>query len=656
MMTVYSAVFITVCAIKYAYFLYNDFDLAMDVNTAFGLRSGTLYNSVIGVNYLGNHMRLLMIVLAPFYWLAPHPMTLLVIQTLASAAGAYAVYLFARRVLKNGFVAVCFAAVFLLYPSLGYANAYEFHPEVLTTATLLFAFYFLWTKRLGWMIVFAVLSLLGKENVPLVIIMMGLYAFLLKRRRRWVYAVTLIGLGAVHLFVSFGLVMPAANRGEVGLESIYSEWGPSTGQAVVAMAKDPVRVVRTLFTTPDNPQDTQLKQFYYLQVLLPVMLLSLLSPLTLAIALPSIAQHLLSSRMSDHTIVYHYMIQITPIVMLSAVLGLRNVLRWMMRGIPGGLTEEVMNTRTPPRTLGYILSVFAVLFAVMSNVLFGPLTGLGILQPRPASQANLPSAYDRAVVPYMAEMVSRVPEDAGVAAGFRCLQRLAYRRNIHSLHHIFKGSYTLSDKPYPIPEDIDAVVVDTSNWMYCSFFRVDGGKRLRKFFDRNRLVPVMSAGDAVLLLRDAKESIKLYETGRFVPQQPYRATYNGQLTLRGWDGLPVSVARGERMPLRTYWQSVVPADRTYFTELLLYDVYQRPVYRHVRHLGYTFYPAHDWPRGLDVQETYQFVVPLNLRPGVHYLCLRVLEGWGQPRQVSRPDEPGLARRAGIIRLGTIEVR
>ncbi|KPJ55459.1 MAG: hypothetical protein AMS16_04300 [Planctomycetes bacterium DG_58] len=176
MMGVYCAVFITFSLIKYAYFLYNDFDLAIFSQAAYTTIRGSLYNSILGMNYLGSHMSLLMFLVAPIYGVFGHPVTLLVLQTVVLALGALPVYWLARRELKNAFVAVCFAALYLLYPALGYGNLYEFHPVTLTTTTLLFAFYFLWVGRFGWMVLFAVLSLMGKENVPLVVMMMGVYS------------------------------------------------------------------------------------------------------------------------------------------------------------------------------------------------------------------------------------------------------------------------------------------------------------------------------------------------------------------------------------------------------------------------------------------------------------------------------------------------
>lgn len=657
MMGLYAAVFITLSLIKYAYFLYNDFDLAIFSQACYTTMHGSFHSSILGINYLGNHTSFVMLLITPVYAVFRHPVTLLALQTVVLSLGAVPVHRLARRELKNEFVAVCFAALYLLYPALGYSNLYEFHPETLTTTTLLFTFYFLWVGRFGPMLLFALLSLMVKENVPPVVAMMGVYVLLLKRPRRWLYSVTLVGLAVLFLVLSFGVVLPTLNKGEVGRATLYAHWGDSMGEALANMAKSPLKTAKAFFvtTSEDHPNDSRNKQEYYVHLLLPVMLLSLMSPLTLAIALPAVAQHLLSSRPSEHTILFHYTAQVTPFVLASAVLGMRNVLRLMMRGIPGGLTDEVMSTRTPPRTLACILSVLALVTAAGSGVLFGPVVGQGVLVTHPPPQGKWPSGYDRAMAPYMRAMTARVPADANAASGFRFLARLAHRPVLYTLHLIYKGTYDLSDKPFPVPKDVGAVLVDTHDWRYMSFFRPDGGSRLRGFFEGNNLRVVDAAGDVVLLLRDGEPALDLCETGDFSPEVRRPVGYNRQVMFLGRDRFAGDVEPGGRLPLRTYWRRTGAVERIYSMQLLLLDGDGRVAFGHQRWIGYSFFPAHDWPYETTVRETFNLVVPNDVKPGNYVLCLRVVEGRGSQMRPAPPDDPEVRRQRGLIRLGPVTV-
>jgi uncharacterized membrane protein len=647
MMLAYSAVFITVSLVKYACFLYNDFDMAIYTQAAFTTVRGSLHSSILGLNYLGNHVSLLMFLISPIYALLPSPATLLVLQTLVLAAGAIPVFRLARRELKNDFVAVCFAALYLLYPALGYSNLYEFHPETLTTTTLLFAFYYMWVGRLGPMVLFAVLSLMGKEDVALVVMTMGFYSLLIRRPRRWVFATVLAGLSAVFLVVSFGYLIPTLNKGEVYFQSRYEEWGATTGEALFNMVKSPLRVLRGLLAE-ETPAVFGLKLQYYVHVLLPVMLLSLLSPLTLAMAIPAVAQHLLTNWPAEHTIVFHYTACVTPFVLASAVLGAARLLRFKSRRLPGGFTAEGMNSKTRVRTLGYAVAAGAVGVSTACNLLFGPLIGSRVYQTHSASEKTRPSGEDRAMAPYMREMLARVKPDWPVASDFRFMPRLSSRKDVYSLHHVYKGSYTLTDKPYPLPDNVFATLVDTGDRRYLSFRRRDGGERLRELFRLNRLEAADAAGDAVLLLREPAEPISLYETGDFLPTQAVRTDLDGQLAFLGIDRVPPSVAVGGRLPIRTYWKRTGSAnpDRYpfYHTFFFLKDSSGHGVFAHGRQICYTFYPVHDWPPNANVRENYNLVIPLDVGAGQYTLCLRVVA-----------EEAKFSLLGSVIELAEIEV-
>src|SRR4029077_16693919 len=96
--------------------------------------------------------------------------------TAVLALGALPVSWLARHELGNGALPVLCAALYLLQPAVGYTNLFEFHPETLCTTTLLFAFYYLRVGRTGPLLLWSGASLLGKEDVALVVGAMALYA------------------------------------------------------------------------------------------------------------------------------------------------------------------------------------------------------------------------------------------------------------------------------------------------------------------------------------------------------------------------------------------------------------------------------------------------------------------------------------------------
>jgi uncharacterized membrane protein len=65
---------------------------------------------------LGDHFSPVFLLLMPFYFVFPHPETLLVLQTLALALGAWPVYLLAKLKLPAGYAVLWVLAYFLVVP------------------------------------------------------------------------------------------------------------------------------------------------------------------------------------------------------------------------------------------------------------------------------------------------------------------------------------------------------------------------------------------------------------------------------------------------------------------------------------------------------------------------------------------------------------
>src|SRR5205085_5131128 len=131
--------------------------------------------------------------------------------------------------------------------------------------------------------------------------------------------------------------------------------------------------------TPEYAFDTTLKLQFYLHLLLPLLFLPLFAPATLAIALPTVATHMLSWRSPQHTIYYQYTALITPFVVCAAVLGVASV----------------------RRRIGANLLLAALLVASLaSQWMFGPLVGHGVLQFVQAEEAVRPSGKDAALARY----------------------------------------------------------------------------------------------------------------------------------------------------------------------------------------------------------------------------------------------------------------
>src|SRR3989304_9796491 len=149
---------------------------------------------------------------APFYKIYAGPEVLLIGQALILGLGAWAVFLIAEKVLKKPFVATGFGIRFLLYFAVERAALFVFHAVTLATTFLLFAFYFNLAKKHGPYFIFLVLSLLTKEHIGLVVFMLGLYLFFIKKERK--IGIWTAGLGLLFFVATVYFIIPLARGGE----------------------------------------------------------------------------------------------------------------------------------------------------------------------------------------------------------------------------------------------------------------------------------------------------------------------------------------------------------------------------------------------------------------------------------------------------------
>ncbi len=645
----YAVVYGVIASVKFRYYLYSDFDLAIFAQAIDQALRGTLFNSIRGMNWLGDHVSLILFVIAPVYALLRHPMTLLLLQCATLALGALPVFAIARRELGHDGIALGFAALYLLHPAIGYTNLYEFHPEVLATGLLLGTFWALGAGRMGLTLLFAGLSLACREDVALVVMMIGLTSLLPGRPRR--PGVALIALAMVSLVLSFAVIRPAFSSAAVEYGRMYDAWGESLGQVALNVLKDPLRAIGAFFSTPGDPTDTLLKRYYWPHMLGPLLFLPLLSPVTLVIALPVLAEHFLSSRPQQHWLIYQYTALVTPVFVVAAVRGLGNLVRRV------GRAPASVAVRRPgrARVLALGLAGAALLASLVCNLLYGPLLRQGWIAVPGLPQPNGPSAHDRTRRVFRDRMIARIPREGGVVAAFEFLARLASRPDVHSLHHIYTGYYTYSTERYPVPTGITALLADIGDQRLATYVKPGTPLRLRDLVARNDLHPVDSAGDLVLLLRAPADTVELFRADAPPPAVARPVTYDGQLAFMGFT-LPESTAvAGDVLTFETCWRRVAVPDRHFMTQLMLMDAGGKTVFSVVRHLGYLLYPVAEWPAGTTVRETYRLVVPSDVPPGVYSLGLRVAWWREGPLALSEPDDPAVRETAMVVPLGDFTV-
>jgi uncharacterized membrane protein len=348
-------------------------------------------------SYFSDHFSPIYALLLPFYWILPHPQTLLVLQTLALAMGAVPVYLLAREMFRPGSIRIAWVVAYFLFLPLAFINLFDFHELAFAVLPLGLALYFVERRQPGWFLLSLLAAFLVKEELPLVGVGFGLYILLQKRDLR-------LGLGVVALsglafFAIVRLVIPAFGGGApyAYFAERYAQLGTSPQEILRTMLTNPRKLVETLF------QAQKLK--FLIGIFGPVLGLSVLSGFGMILLLPTLATLLLSNYAPQFAFTSHYSAPLIALVLGTAILGL---------------------ARLDP-SLHRPVSAAVVASSLVFSFLFGDLPFSRHFDPHMFQSEPRYAAF--------AGNLDRIPPDASVAAENNLTSHLSHRRLIYNLEY-----------------------------------------------------------------------------------------------------------------------------------------------------------------------------------------------------------------------------
>ncbi|MDP2659170.1 MAG: DUF2079 domain-containing protein, partial [Dehalococcoidia bacterium] len=189
----------------------HSYDMAIYDQVVWNISQGRWFETSLEYyvyNFLGDHLSLGLTFLAPLYWIFASPRVLIVMQPLAMALAGLPVYWWARKRLGPG-SALSVGLAYLVFTPTIYVIAIDFHDIVLAAPLLSFAAYFMLEGDARRFALFAFLALLVKEEVGLLVTILGLYW--LVGRRRYVFGAGTAVLGLAWALVAIGIIIPSFN-------------------------------------------------------------------------------------------------------------------------------------------------------------------------------------------------------------------------------------------------------------------------------------------------------------------------------------------------------------------------------------------------------------------------------------------------------------
>ncbi len=226
------------------------FDLGIYDQATWLVSRGRSFMSTRGLDVWGHHVNLVAFAYAPLSWLGGGARMLMVTQAAVLALGAWPAHRIAADRMGGGWAGPVGALSYLAMPAVGWLAWNNFHFEALAVTPLLFAWW--WATQGRWRLALAatLVALSTREEVGLVVFVMGLALLWSVRRgpraERWCAAAgAALGLG--WYLVCTKLVMPHALGGAdpYYFARFYGEWGGSAGEMVRNMVTRPDEVVRT---------------------------------------------------------------------------------------------------------------------------------------------------------------------------------------------------------------------------------------------------------------------------------------------------------------------------------------------------------------------------------------------------------------------------
>lgn len=274
----------------------------------------------IQIKRMAIHNDMLLLFLAPFYFLYSGPETLLIIQTLAIAIGGIILYgicqHFFWRYKYGQCVGVGIVLSYLLYPAVQRANQFDFHAVVLTIPLFLGMFFFALKRSYAVSFICFLLALLAKEQVSLTTAFFGLYFILFS-------------------FPKIRTILPSfwksgfsgnddTQRRLFGvlIFTISIIWFVLSMKVIIPFFRGSEHFALGYYDSPALQENT----FQYLTTLFgPLFFLPLVSLPELLIALPEFAINLVSNSNSMTNIYFHYTAVIIPFIFVSAVYSLYRI-------------------------------------------------------------------------------------------------------------------------------------------------------------------------------------------------------------------------------------------------------------------------------------------------------------------------------------------
>lgn len=385
-------------------FRYNNFDFG---KFDLGNMSQMLWNTMHGrfmylTDYFGtnlprwamSHVDPILLLFLPLFAVIQHPLTLVISQFIIISLAAFLVYKIAYLRLESKAAASFIGVSYILYPALGYLNAWTGYHGVTAAVPFFFAAFYVFEKMykernfsrknltIFWILLVIVMA--GKEQLPLYVFLYALFILgfrhIKEEGKKWYKTVTgklgvaMLSVSALWFITAFFIIIPAFSHyrvagynrfaAEIGIVgdktrdvskpnyflSRYEAFGDSYTDVIFGMLLDHQKAIRLFFG--GDRIDNLRKTFD------PVLFLPLAYPQILFISVPDFLMNYLTSADGVGTaeITNHRISMIIPVLFIATIYAI------------GTISETVGNFRKKRPNAVKNIKVFFGLALVVTGI------------------------------------------------------------------------------------------------------------------------------------------------------------------------------------------------------------------------------------------------------------------------------------------------
>lgn len=270
------------------------------------------------LSHFAVHISPIYYTLLPGYFLFDSPVYLQVMQALILASGVIPLYLLARHAGLGNKAILFICLAYCSYPALSGGCFYDIHENCFLTPLILWLLYCYEKQKFVGVYVFALLTMMVKEDAPVYVACIALYLFL--GRKEYRHGAILFGGSLLYFGGALALLR---TFGEGVMTGRYDDYiaEPSLGL---------LSVIKTLFLNPAYAIDqmiTEEKLIFALLMLLPVACLPFLGKKLsqLILCIPFLLINMLPNYVYQHSIHFQYIFGVTALFFYLVVINAREL-------------------------------------------------------------------------------------------------------------------------------------------------------------------------------------------------------------------------------------------------------------------------------------------------------------------------------------------